>query len=73
MQSLIVTLIALLLAPTEALVVGSAPNLRTAVARSSPIRLQDEPPPPPPKGGRLGGTVDQDGKSNVWVRCNAHA
>jgi hypothetical protein len=24
-------------------------------------------PPPPPGKGRLGGTVDQDGKSNVWA------
>ena len=71
MPSLLVTMIALLLAPMEALVIGSAPHLRTMVTRSSPIRLQDEPPPPPPKGGRLGGTVDQDGKSNVWVRARA--
>jgi len=60
-------LVTLLLAPTEALVVGSAPHLRTSLTRLSPILLQEEPPPPPPKGGRLGGTVDQDGKSNVWA------
>ena len=48
---------------------GAAPRVNV-VARSSPIRLQD-PPPPPPGKGRLGGTVDQDGKSNVWVRTPA--
>ena len=68
MPSLSMILIAFLLAPCEALVVGAAPRLNAV--RSS-IRLQDEPPPPPPSGGRLGGTVDQDGKSNVWVRATA--
>ena len=59
-------LIALLLAPTEALVLSPAPRMNGAVARSSGIRMQSE-PPPPPGSGRLGGTVDQDGKSNVWA------
>ena len=66
MPSLATLLIAFLVAPTEALVLGAAPRV-DFVARSSPIRLQEAPPPPPGKG-RLGGTVDQDGKSNVWVR-----
>ena len=26
-----------------------------------------EEPPSPPASGRLGGTIDQDGKSNVWA------
>jgi hypothetical protein len=69
MPSLATLLIAFLVAPTEALVLGAAPRVNV-VARSSPIRLQD-PPPPPPGKGRLGGTVDQDGKSNVWVRTPA--
>ena len=63
---LLVLLVAL--APCEALVVGAA---RLAPSHSlsarAPLRnvlLQEVPPPPPTK---LGATVDQDGKSNVWV------
>lgn len=54
----------------EALVVGGAPMHMTPSAgpQSAALRrLRLEAPPPPPKG-RLGATVDQDGKSNVWVR-----
>jgi len=29
------------------------------------LRAQEAPPPPPK--GKLGATVDQDGKSNVWA------
>merc|ERR1719247_2582455 len=55
--------IVLLVAPMEALVVGSvAPR---GVARAGVARLQDS--PPPKSGSRLGGTIDQDGKSNVWA------
>ena len=58
-------LFALVVAPLEALVLaGAAP--RPALARSKVLRMQ-EAPPPPPSGSRLGGTVDQDGKSNVWA------
>lgn len=64
--------IACLLAPCNALIVGARPGLG-AVAAQRPensalrrLRLQDSPPPPPE---RLGATVDQDGKSNVWVSC----
>lgn len=46
----------------EALVVGSA---RPVVSARSAISM-DAPPPPAGKG-RLGGTIDQDGKSNVWA------
>ena len=54
----------LLVAPMEALVVGTAP--RTALGRAAAAPRMDT-PPPPGKGSRLGGTVDQDGKSNVWA------
>lgn len=54
----------LLVAPLEALVVGGAP--RAGLARASGLRMEDV-PPPPTSGSRLGGTVDQDGKSNVWA------
>merc|ERR1719238_1776679 len=55
----------LLVAPLEALVLaGGAP--RVGLARASTVRMQDA-PPPPTSGSRLGGTVDQDGKSNVWA------
>ena len=57
----------LLVAPLEALVVGAGAPARGLV-RASGARMQDTPPPPPTKSGaRLGGTVDQDGKSNVWA------
>ena len=55
--------LALCVAPLEALVVGVTP--RGALARSSYLRM--DAPPPPSSGSRLGGTVDQDGKSNVWA------
>merc|ERR1719267_217240 len=57
--------LALLVAPLEALTLaGAAP--RVGVARAVHVRMQ-EAPPPPTSGSRLGGTVDQDGKSNVWA------
>jgi len=58
--------LALLVAPMEALVLAAAPMPRTAVSRSTLVNMQ-EAPPPPSSGTRLGGTVDQDGKSNVWA------
>ena len=58
--------LALLVAPLEALVVGVTGTPRGAsIARSSLLRM--DAPPPPSSGSRLGGTVDQDGKSNVWA------
>ena len=67
MHSVSTLFVAALLAPVEALVLttGARPS-PTAMARSRNILLEE--PPPPPSGGRLGGTIDQDGKSNVWVR-----
>ena len=64
--------VALLLAPVEALVMTSAvkPNI---VSRAPLRNIHAEEPPPPPSSGRLGGTVDQDGKSNVWVRASPYA
>ena len=48
---------------TNALIVGTKPSMVPRVQ----LRAQEAPPPPPK--GKLGATVDQDGKSNVWVRC----
>ena len=67
MRTVLLALLAALI-PAEALVVGT-PSIggRSAVARSPlrNVRLEEPPPPPPQK---LGATIDQDGKSNVWVR-----
>ena len=49
---------------TNALIVGTRPAMVPKVQ----LRAQEAPPPPPK--GKLGATVDQDGKSNVWVRCS---
>lgn len=56
-----------LLCPAASLQVGrlSARAVRPAVA--SPLRFVRMETPPPPPSGRLGATVDQDGKSNVWA------
>eukprot|EP00320_Phaeocystis_rex_P002595 CAMPEP_0119063496 /NCGR_PEP_ID=MMETSP1178-20130426/6823_1 /TAXON_ID=33656 /ORGANISM="unid sp, Strain CCMP2000" /LENGTH=108 /DNA_ID=CAMNT_0007044867 /DNA_START=25 /DNA_END=351 /DNA_ORIENTATION=- len=54
-------LVALLAAYTNALLVGTRPALAPKVQ----LRAQEAPPPPPK--GKLGATVDQDGKSNVWA------
>ena len=67
----------LALVPCEALVVGVralTPSASGVVARSPlrNVRAQEEPLPPPPSS-RLGATVDQDGKSNVWVSATAVA
>ena len=75
-MKLLLALLAALVAPSEALVLGSHPGsaLQARPSHSSAasslrkIRLQSDPPPVPPPSGRLGATVDQDGKSNVWVR-----
>ena len=65
-----------LLVPCEALVVGAralAPA-SSAVVRSPLRNVRAEEPMPPPPSSRLGATVDQDGKSNVWVSvCCARA
>ena len=49
---------------TNALIVGTRPAMIPKVQ----LRAQEAPPPPPK--GKLGATIDQDGKSNVWVRCS---
>merc|ERR1719324_1743585 len=46
---------------TNALIVGTRPAMVPKVQ----LRAQEAPPPPPK--GKLGATVDQDGKSNVWA------
>merc|ERR1719182_1137940 len=55
------------LAPCEALVVGAARLAPShSLAARAPLRnVRLEVPPPPPS--KLGATVDQDGKSNVWA------
>ena len=58
-------LIALVAASTNALLVGTRPTMAPSAALRP--RMQEAPPPPPK--GQLGATVDQDGKSNVWVRA----
>ena len=56
----------LALVPSDALVIGSrAPVVPSGRAPMRNIRLEE--PLPPPPSARLGATVDQDGKSNVWV------
>tara|TARA_B110001452_G_C14894089_1_gene312483 strand:+ start:136 stop:453 length:318 start_codon:yes stop_codon:yes gene_type:complete len=71
MARLFALLCALLATSSEAFVVGGRPALTPSSPRASPLRQlrAQEAPPPPPKG-RLGATVDQDGKSNVWVRLH---
>jgi len=56
-------LYAVLAASANALVVGTRP----ALAPSPLLRLRAQEAPPPPPKGKLGATVDQDGKSNVWA------
>ena len=56
-----VLLIMLVASYTDALLVGT----RSAMVPKVQLRAQEAPPPPPT--GKLGATVDQDGKSNVWV------
>ena len=58
-------LIALVAASTNALLVCTRPTMALSTALRP--RMQEAPPPPPK--GKLGATVDQDGKSNVWVRA----
>ena len=55
------------LAPASALIAGVTPQ-RMPVSPPSTLRNIRADAPPPPQKGRLGATVDQDGKSNVWVR-----
>lgn len=63
MQPRILALLALFV-PAEALVVTGR---MTSVVPSSSLRYVRMESPPPPPSGRLGGTIDQDGKSNVWA------
>uniref|UniRef100_A0A7S0L765 Uncharacterized protein n=1 Tax=Coccolithus braarudii TaxID=221442 RepID=A0A7S0L765_9EUKA len=69
MARLIASLLALV-ALSDALLVQPRPlsslPLRSP-ASSSLSFIRAETPPPPPPSGRLGATVDQDGKSNVWA------
>merc|ERR1712222_190022 len=58
-----------LVASSDALIVQprlAARPLSVPCSTVSLIHAQETPPPPPPSG-RLGATVDQDGKSNVWA------
>eukprot|EP00967_Tisochrysis_lutea_P156569 scaffold315706_cov27-Tisochrysis_lutea.AAC.1 len=52
-----------LFAPAASLVIPAP--LRAVGSSRAFVRMQESPPPPPT--GRLGATVDQDGKSNVWA------
>ena len=61
-------LLSFLLAPCAALLVGARPGVVAAVRPNTLHRLRMDDAPPPPPGQRFGATVDQDGKSNVWVR-----
>ena len=58
----IAALLLALIAQCDGLVLGA--RSASLAPRTSLVRL--EAPPPPPKG-KLGATIDQDGKSNVWV------
>ncbi|KOO33940.1 hypothetical protein Ctob_010755 [Chrysochromulina tobinii] len=51
-----------LIVQCDGLVLGA--RSASLAPRTSLVRL--EAPPPPPKG-KLGATIDQDGKSNVWA------
>ena len=46
---------------------GARPGAVAAVRPNTLHRLRMDDAPPPPPGSRLGATVDQDGKSNVWA------
>jgi hypothetical protein len=64
MQPRLLAVLALFM-PAEALVVSGR---MTSVVPGSSLRfVRMESPSPPPPSGRLGGTIDQDGKSNVWA------
>ena len=52
----------------SAFVMGTRPALAPSSARAGALdKLRAQEAPPPPPKGKLGATVDQDGKSNVWV------
>jgi len=59
--------LAALFAPAEALVVGARLAPASGALRAPLSGIRAEEPASPPPGSRLGGTVDQDGKSNVWA------
>jgi len=66
MSRLLELLLALCVAPAASLTIsGSASAVRPGGRSLRFVRMEDAPPPPP--SGRLGATVDQDGKSNVWA------
>jgi len=54
-----------LFAPCEALVIGGRTAALAPRSALRNVRAQEAPPPPPK--GKLGATIDQDGKSNVWA------
>ena len=54
------------LAPCQALVAGIRAPAH-AIDRGQLFSLCAQETPTPPPGRRMGATVDQDGKSNVWV------
>ena len=60
-----------LFAPCEALVIGGRTAALAPRSALRNVRAQEAPPPPPK--GKLGATIDQDGKSNVWVRVHGSA
>ena len=62
----IAALLLALIVQCDGLVLGT--RSASLAPRTSLVRL--EAPPPPPKG-KLGATIDQDGKSNVWVSPHA--
>merc|ERR1719453_2347155 len=53
------------IAQCDGLVLGARTASLAPRAPLHNVRLQEAPPPPPK--GKLGATVDQDGKSNVWA------
>mmetsp|Transcript_38076 Transcript_38076/g.119543 ORF Transcript_38076/g.119543 Transcript_38076/m.119543 type:complete len:146 (-) Transcript_38076:59-496(-) len=66
LMRLLALLLALCVAPAASLTIsGSASAVRPGGRSLRFVRMEDAPPPPP--SGRLGATVDQDGKSNVWA------
>ena len=58
---------ALLLLVLSCFGVGRPRDWRAPGGERVAVRAQEAPSPPPK--GQLGATVDQDGKSNVWVRA----
>merc|ERR1719460_1259515 len=57
----------LFVAPCATLLVGARPAAIAAARPNALRRLRMDEAPPPPPSSRLGATIDQDGKSNVWA------